>query len=128
MRCLPPVDFSFGVNPTQAPKWRPDSNWAAGSDRTHARDGSQTLADRIGLVRGVQPGVEFCNAGTDIVNLASKQNECLPGGERNVSLLLNGREHHFNFRGTLGGNDPELCGVAATMPTRIISAMDGSFQ
>src|SRR3954469_16396110 len=57
-RWRPPVDRSRGVKPSQAAKWRADSNWLAstvaatgqGRERPDAGHRRQALADRVGLV------------------------------------------------------------------------------
>ena len=52
MRCLPPVECSFGVRPTQAARWRPDSNAA----------GSISVAS-VNAMTGPTPGIVACGQG-----------------------------------------------------------------
>ncbi len=61
-----------------------------------------------GVVRGVQLGVEFRDAGVGISDLLVEQEEHLFGHRWNVRLLFNGREQHVDFYGTFGGDDAEL--------------------
>jgi hypothetical protein len=46
IRCLPPVERSFGVRPAQAARWRPDSNVA----------GSISIAN-VNAIIGLTPGL-----------------------------------------------------------------------
>jgi len=60
-------------------------------DRTNARDGGQTCADRAGLVRGVQFDIDFFDAGADLFDLLTQQGKHLFGFWRNDGLLFNSR-------------------------------------
>ena len=58
-RCLPPVECSFGVRPSQAAKWRPDSNFPGSTSRPTVIApigptpgiSARSPADRVGLVQ-----------------------------------------------------------------------------
>jgi transposase len=82
-------------------------------DRPNARDSRKPLTDLVGLVRGIQPGLDLRDTFVDLIQLPVQKCEHLYGLRGQALIVLDGREQVGDFLRALCGDDAELGGMAA---------------